>query len=1124
MSDPGQAGPDVPQISGSSVLPKRRRVKRLVVAGMAAVGVVAGLPLLAGFLLLVAMMFGPVDMTSVLRPFLPLAVIAGAKGDPPRGRLDVAHARLRWTGLRDGFGSPVLLEVDDARILDSTGRTVDQIESGAIALDAFPLFHGALAVSDLRVRGARLRLRRDAAGQVDLDLPGRPSPAKGGLAIDPSKLRRLLLGGTHIVIADDALHAVWTIDPLEAALTPVSVRHRRGLSGTLAVGVTALSEQSGGAQPFHAKLSASGALAQDGALIWHLVLDPVTPSTLSPVLSGPEAVRAPVGVDATVTFRAGHAGRIMMPADVAARVTLGQGQIEAAGSSLFTDHGAATLHLVLDEKQTRAWPAHLTVDNVSVRLSEPPGDTSPVPDAVPPSSSAGTMTPAASSPAPFPTPLPPPELTAHGRFDWPDLGVPQKLTGTVSAALSAVPFTKLGDYWPALAAKGARLWTTRNITAGTVENLHVTLGFGPDRTGNGTDVTSVSGGLDGSGMELHWLRPIIPMEGVDAHLEFVDPRTISIAFRNGYQPTVRTGHNVGADGTGRLLLKPGSMIISDLDKKDQTGTIHVELSGDLRDQLALLAEPRLHILSRHPVPFTHPRGDAVIAFTLQLPLRARVGTGDMTLDGHAHLTHVHLGDVALGRAVDDGTLDTNVTMHGMDLAGHVLFSHIPADVHAETTFDSVPAGGTIDHVVAHLHLTPDNVEAAGIPVASYFYNRAELAVNYTMIRDRPDTVALDLDMARAGIHLPVWSKPPSVAATAHALLYIDSGRLQSAEEIRASGPDLRLNGEARFRPGVPPELLLPDFRVGRSSGSARLTIPLSARGPIAVSVRASTLDLTPLVQGAPKEAGPASTTIHVPEAASGRPKGPPGRPWLIDMTADTLWYSKTGALGGVKAYLDHNGVRLERMRFSMTTPAPASATIEPVGSIRRLTADIPDFGMLMNRFNVTDMVSGGHARVEGRFDDTRVNAPFRGRVDVSPFVITKAPEALQVARNMSIYGWLNTKNETQFEVRRFEMPVWFADGVLHIRDGRAGNGALGATLEGPVNLDAGTLDLSGTIVPAFAVNALPGGLPAIGHLFAPEKGGGFLAVKFGLTGKLDDPTFSVSPFSIFLPGVLRKVF
>uniref|UniRef100_UPI002B1E7883 hypothetical protein n=1 Tax=Pseudomonas oryzihabitans TaxID=47885 RepID=UPI002B1E7883 len=80
------------------------------------------------------------------------------------------------------------------------------------------------------------------------------------------------------------------------------------------------------------------------------------------------------------------------------------------------------------------------------------------------------------------------------------------------------------------------------------------------------------------------------------------------------------------------------------------------------------------------------------------------------------------------------------------------------------------------------------------------------------------------------------------------------------------------------------------------------------------------------------------------------------------------------------------------------------------------------------------------------------------------------------------------------------------------------------TLEGGVNLDHNSIDLHGTVVPIFVLNTLPGKLPGIGKLFSPEKNGGLLAVTFGITGNLENPTLHINPYSIFLPGALREMF
>ncbi|GBQ92723.1 hypothetical protein AA23498_1536 [Acetobacter nitrogenifigens DSM 23921 = NBRC 105050] len=1162
------------------------------------------LPALGLAALLTTMMFRPLNVTPLARPFMPIVIARGAAGAPPRGRLAIGHAELQWMGLRDGFGSPVLLRLHDVTILDARGNTVDRIREGAVALDAFPLLRGRIAITNLQVGGARLALRRDEGGDVDLDYGDNGSGRHGGgLQVELNHLHHLALSDAHLEVNDRALHARWIVDPVDATLTPVLVRWRRGLVGSLTIGVAARPDGSGNAipAPFLVNLTAHGERAPGDLLAWHVAVAPTTPAGLAPVVPALAAIKLPLGLTADVTLHAGRWLGMVTPRDATVTVTGGEGELDAAGSTLFTQDAQARLRLEFPEPRTHllrreAMPARLDVTELLAHLRPPPSPPADSP-AAPPTESPTKSAPAdrttgspkqavdttlagaadtqrARSPS-FGSPQdkspkvdvngasasstqgtavstvatqakgaqtadapetgtttsavqqddPGLTATASGALSWADIHNSGAFSGDLSAALTDVPFMYVAHYWPALAGKGARKWVTQNVTAGMLRNTHVSVSLVPGPDGRKPVMSRISGGLDGQGLDVHWLRPIAPLHGVDAHLSFVDPKTIMIRFDHGYQLVERAGRRVDSNGTGKLALGAGSMEIRDLDKKDQTGLLDITLEGDLRDHIAVLSEPRLHILSKHPLPFTHPSGWAVAHSKLELPLESHISTDDMTLDGHAQLTRVHLGDAAIGRDMDDATIAMNVTMKGLTLTGSGLFAHIPTDVQGSVDFNASPPRHVVNKIDAQMHMTPENAVLAGIPVDGRFDGAADMNAKYASMSDGTATLGLNLDLTRAAVHIPMWSKPANVPANASVQLTIDHGSLSTVTDIRATGPDLALNGEARLHDGAPPELIVPEFHVGRSNGSASFTAPMTATQPISVHVKASTLDLTPLVQG-PDEKKPAKkpTTYHVPQAASGKVDGPPGRPWFIDVDADTLYYSKTGALGGVSAHIEHNGVRLQRLRFSMASPSAATAVMEPVGATRRLTADITNFGTLAARTGVINTMSGGNARLEGHFDDSRENAPFHGRLSISPFVITKAPDALLMARSLSIYGWLNARKNGEFEVDRFSMPVSFADGVLHIEDGRAGNGALGATIEGPIDLDHGTMDLAGTIVPAFAVNALPGKLPGVGKLFSPEKDGGLLAVKFAVNGKLDDPAFSVSPFTIFLPGVLRDMF
>jgi hypothetical protein len=87
---------------------------------------------------------------------------------------------------------------------------------------------------------------------------------------------------------------------------------------------------------------------------------------------------------------------------------------------------------------------------------------------------------------------------------------------------------------------------------------------------------------------------------------------------------------------------------------------------------------------------------------------------------------------------------------------------------------------------------------------------------------------------------------------------------------------------------------------------------------------------------------------------------------------------------------------------------------------------------------------------------------------------------------------------------KLEVPFFYQAGVLQLYDGQAAGNALGITAKGRVDLENGELALEGTLVPAYVINSALGGLPLVGGLFAPEPGGGLLALTPGFLRRFFD--------------------
>ncbi len=84
--------------------------------------------------------------------------------------------------------------------------------------------------------------------------------------------------------------------------------------------------------------------------------------------------------------------------------------------------------------------------------------------------------------------------------------------------------------------------------------------------------------------------------------------------------------------------------------------------------------------------------------------------------------------------------------------------------------------------------------------------------------------------------------------------------------------------------------------------------------------------------------------------------------------------------------------------------------------------------------------------------------------------------------------------------------------------------AIGLSVDGWLDYVHDTVAMTGTFVPAFAVNNLFSQVPVIGVLLGGASNEGLFAINFRISGSASTPTLSVNPLSAIAPGFLRKIF
>jgi len=1025
---------------------------------------------------------GPVDLAWFTHR---LEAAANANGGPTK--LSIGTTALAWEGFRLGVDRPLDLRLADIRLTDTNGQRRIEIPRAEVSLSLGALLLGRVQPRALELDEPRLTLYRAEDGTISIDLgsmteqtdaaapaplhsqTGEPLPALLTLLARPpsndrktapgwfSQLQVVRIHDAVVTVVDRGLGATWQAPQADVNLIR---RPQGGVVGAVDL-FLALGDQ-------RARLTGTATLSQDAAET-HVTarLTPVAPAALAraaPTLDLLSALDAPVTTEASADFGPTlrlQQARVSLQAG-GGTLRIGAGSVPIVGASLVASGTPETIHLEAARLQLRAR------DGAAITTI----------------SAAGTMQRES-------------EPGEQGRIE-----------AAVSLDLDRVAFADLPMLWPAGIAAGVRDWIIQNITAGEARDGHVDLGLAANGDFSAVAVTRASGSLEGTGLTVSWLRPVPPIEQGQAVLRIVNPDTVQIDIASGRQ-RLRNG-----DG---LTLTGGSMRITGLMQRDQFATIQAEVTGSLSDAVALLREPRLQLLSKHPVSLKDPSGDLAGTVTVTLPLDNRVTMDDIGIRVGAHVDNASLGDVVAGRDLTAGSLDLTADDNGLTVKGQARLAAIPASLDATMDFRGGPPTQVLQRVAVTGRPDAKQLAAAGLDATDLVAGPIDLHAVLTEQRDGDGAVAIDAGLKDATLSVAplAWRKPAGAAAHATAQLRLQHDRLDSIDQIEAVGDGLALSGSVTCNDGRIAQVRLDHLTLGRTELQGTVQLPPSPRaGPIAVRVTGPQLDLSARLT---RPKGP-------PQGR--QPEPPPGPSWTLEAKFDRALMANGYLVAPLSVHAENDGRVFQRLHVEGSTRDQGEFVLQiaPDGGVRHLTMTAAKAGDVLRALDVTDTMQDGKLTVTGTYDDAAPGRPLHGRAELTDFRIAKAAGLGKLLQAMTLYGMVDVLRGPGLAFTDMVVPFTLADDVLDLADARAFSPSLGLTVKGRLDLDNDTADLQGTIVPAYFFNSLLGNVPLVGRLFSPERGGGVFAARYSLKGKLDDPDVAVNPLSALTPGFLRGVF
>ncbi|PCI41816.1 MAG: hypothetical protein COB46_02545 [Rhodospirillaceae bacterium] len=675
-----------------------------------------------------------------------------------------------------------------------------------------------------------------------------------------------------------------------------------------------------------------------------------------------------------------------------------------------------------------------------------------------------------------------------------------------------VRYDDLPALWPKTLGVDVRTWVMESLSAGIADraSIDVSLDFDDKK---GLQLKKVSGNVTSHGLTVNYISTMPRVKNAKGHATFNDKE---------FNITIETGTSDGG-----LKIKRGTVNLVKLQEDMQWAEINLDIDGPVPAILKLIDSEPLRFASGLGMDAATATGFSSGSLNLRIPLKNDLVASEVEVLVSTKLTKAGLKGVIFDKDITQSTLDVVVDNNGLAVKGTAKLGQVPVQLKWDHDFrpnalftDRYEVSGYIEDVL--------NLGALGIHVpdilSRYMSGGAEVNINHTALSDGRQSLSARIDLANVVLSAPElgWEKASGVPGTAVMEMRIDHNVLDEIPKFSVSAPDMDIAGSVSFlKGGVLERVNLDTMRSGLTDVTGSL-IPLGG-DEWEIVLRGDRFDGRVLWN---EFLGKGKAPTPKSEAKDTDEKTELVIHAAVDIRSLLVGQDKIiqDVIGSV--YRDRGLWR----KMDISGVVGKTGTVEVMlgtgeDQLRYLSITSDDAGATLKTLDLHDNILGGKFDLKAAYTRPGKNAPLEGKVTVEDYAMLEAPTFAKLIGVMSLTGILDALQGEGLNFDILDMPFKLEDGVLELTHARASGPTLGVTATGTVDMSNQVLDLKGTVVPAYAINALLGKIPLIGPLFTGgEEGGGLFAAAYTMKGQGENVVISMNPLSVLAPGVLRNIF
>ncbi len=671
----------------------------------------------------------------------------------------------------------------------------------------------------------------------------------------------------------------------------------------------------------------------------------------------------------------------------------------------------------------------------------------------------------------------------------------------IAGRLRDVSADLLKKLWPPIIAPKSRTWINENVISGRINEGSFQVNFAPDQLAEAQAKRrlpqgSVSLAFSMRDVVTHYFKSLPNLQKGSGSATLKD-EDFSLRMDGG-QVVLPSGNT--------LALASGSFDARQLMDEEVTGVFSFDVKGQVPAMMEYASYPDLGLGDADVSKLPKLGGSADAKIGLKFPMIKDVPRSRVALTTAVSISNASVADVVPGIDMTDGDFDVSLDKTTITVSG-------PAKVNgmASKVVWRQPRGG--GKATAELSTTLDAKSRAKLGLNLDAYMSGNVPVSVTIGTDDGGnrTVDVDADLGQVDMRIAAagWSRPATPGTKAQFSL-IDKGKNgKLVKDLKLDGKGLHLAGSVSISGG------------GGLQYVDLSNIQLADGDPFAARLEPGKEAINLTLSGQSFDARPYIKNIISPAKTDGADQPSTSGPsFIVNAKFGEVIAHRGEVVRDMSAtFVSRAGkINTANIAGKFASGLPVTLRLTPTDGGRELRVVTADGGSALRASNFYSKIAGG----ELEFYALMANAPGSpiryGQLQLRRFEVRNEAALAQLDSRGKPTKSGPRKGGIYFN--RLILPFATDQRFVRICKVKLEGPEMGGVAEGLIRKQDGAIDISGTMIPAQAINGMFKDIPLFGDILGKE---GLFGVTFEMGGSITNPKTQVNPLSLFAPGILRKI-